>query len=315
MAMSTTSINYQCIICGKSRECRPIGRIKGGYKAIRCGNCKLVSVYPLPSQEEISLYYRKYLLNEIDDYNEKLLIERHDGILRYLLSKIRKKQNPAFLDYGFGSGTFVKLVAKRGFRVCGIELDERNCKQLNEYCKKNDLNIPAFNISEGVSKAISQDSFDCITMFQTLEHTPNPLSLLISLSSLQKSGSLLYIECPNNDALYLKVKNIIRKLIDREGFFDSLNPPHHLYGFNRHSIKSLLKKTGYTPIEVNDFYFNDGMHQVKNMLWYPSFSDLLYKKNCRTPYHLAMFFIKTLDPLASRIFGAGGGLYALARKN
>jgi hypothetical protein len=111
------------------------------------------------------------------------------------------------------------------------------------------------------------------------------------------------------------MKNVIRKKVNREAFFDSLNPPQHLYGFNRRSMHILLEKAGYTPIEVSDYFYGDGLHQVETLFWYPSFQEVLRNKNRWNFYGISKSLIRFFDPIASKFLGAGGGLYALARKN
>lgn len=79
-------------------------------------------------------------------------------------------------------------------------------------------------------------------------------------------------------------------------------------------MRILLERAGYTPIEVSDYSFADGVHQVETQFWYPSLLEVLRNKHSWNFYGISKFLIKFFDFPASKILGAGGGLYALARK-
>ncbi len=308
------SMDYRCPICEVAGRHNPIAIFASGHRAIKCKSCETAGVYPMPTADELAEYYKDYEITKGSDYSDTRLVEYHDKIFNYLLSRIGNKRDTTFLDYGFGTGAFLKFVAKKGFSASGVELSIQNCEQLKGYCIKNNIKVDIINSLYEPLERLSNRPFDCVTLFSVIEHVLDPVGVLISLSALQSRGGLLYIECPNNDALYLKVKNIIRKHVDREDFFDSLNPLHHLYGFNKRSMNILLKRAGYEPLEIGDYAFADGLHQVETAFWYPSPGMLLHDRNRHNFYNMAKFLIKLFDPLASRLLGAGGGLYAMARK-
>lgn len=314
MNKRNTHLDYQCSICGLTQELLPIASIAEKYVVSKCCSCKVASVYPLPSTEELVNYYSSYHMTQENEYRNSELVAMHRGIVDYLLSKMGSKKELSFLDFGFGSGAFIKQVAEKGFTALGVEFSKQNCEQLEKYCREKNLNIYVMDSLTTSLEKLPNKQIDCITLFQVIEHVLNPLELISSLSSLQSSGGILYMECPNNDALYLKIKNAIRKQAGREAFWDSLNPPQHLYGFNRQSMSTLLKKAGYTPIEINDYFMADGLHAVENMSWYPSFKEMVSNKKLWNFYQLSKLLIRLLDPLASKLMGAGSGLYALAYK-
>lgn len=307
-------IKYQCPICDFDQYCKPLASMTEKYVAIKCRECQVVSAYPIPSLDELNEYYSSYQPTQETPERLSTLVELHEGILEYLVSKIGHRENLSFLDYGFGVGAFLKQVAQKGFHAYGAEFSKQNCEQLENFSRQNNTPIHTIQLSDTPLESLSGKNFDCITLFQVIEHIINPLELLSSLSSLQSSGGILYIECPNNDALYLKVKNAIREQVNRGDFFDSLNPPQHLYGFNRHSMQVLLEKAGYIPLEISDYFYADGLHQVETLLWYPSFQNLLQNRSAWNFYGVSKSLIGFFEPLASKFLGAGGGLYAVARK-
>ena len=309
--MQSISIEHQCPICNCAQRYKPIASFPEKYLVIKCNDCQVESVYPMPSLQELKEYYSSYYYGDFVDSNY------YQGIINFLTSRVecKNKKNISILDYGYGAGTFLKQVAKNNFSAYGIEFSSKACLAVREYCEQNNLEMQLIQIPEDSLDTLARKKIDFITLFQVIEHVLDPLKLICSLSSFQEKGQFLYLECPNNDALYLKTKNFLRKKTGRDMFFKSLNPPQHLYGFNQTSLRILLERAGYTPIEIKDYPFADGLHQVETLLWYPSLLKTLGNRERWNFNGFAKSVIGMFDPLVSKFFKAGGGLYALAYKN
>lgn len=308
---------YSCRICGLRQKIKPLANINKKYTIVKCRGCSFASVSPLPTNQELAQWYEHYHFKDAKAKEIKAL-ERlsalYQPIIDFLVSKFDNGTKPEFLDYGFGKGAFLIQVAKNGYAATGIEISEDNCQALRNWSKHDGLDIEILKISDNSPNFSFSERFDCITVFSVVEHVLAPLELLSRLRALLKKGGILYLESPNNDALYLKIKNILRKRINREGFFDSLNPPQHLSGFNRRSMAELLSKTGYSVLEVNDYRSADRIHQAETIFYYPSLADIIFNKNLRNVYATLQYLHKMLDYPAHYLFGAGSGLFALARK-
>jgi len=308
---------YTCRVCGKSQYTKPVAVLEEKYSVLRCGYCTFESLDPLPSDRELDEFYTNYPFTQLrnrDKLKNDEIRKLHAKIIDFLISHSDTKENSKFLDYGFGKAHFLQALAERGIAASGVECSDADCRRLKEYCENKGLNIEVASGGAASLKQLTKKPFDCITLFSTLEHVPDPVNLISELSKIHKPGGVLYIECPNNDALYLKVKNLIRKRLERENFFNALKSVEHLSGFNRRSVTALLKRTGYFPVEVRDFRAGDGVHQVENIYWYPSLYSILFKKGYRNLYSALQCFHKILDIPAHMLFGKGSGLYALARK-
>lgn len=312
--MKNSVVTHTCSVCGLSKDYTSSIKLLNKYTVIKCENCQLESVNPLPSLGELQEYYTNYHTTEENEYRNTELVELHKGILDYLLSHLPESENMTFLDYGFGAGAFLKCAAQRGIQTFGAEFSNQNCNQIEKYCEQEGFSIKTVNVSNSGLETLNSPRFNCITLFQVIEHCLDPLNLLRHLSSFQERGDLVYLECPNNEALYLKVKNVIRNYVGREDFFNSLNPPQHLHGFNRKSMEFMLKKAGYTPIDISDYYFADGLHQVETLAWYPPLIEAINDGKIRNVYTLSKSLIAMVEPIASKLCGGGGGLYALAKK-
>ncbi len=303
-----------CKVC----ETRFIPRVKKAgpdWRALKCPNCKVKSVDPWPTRDELQSYYSHYPPTIIDDSMSKTLSSMHRPIADFLLANLSDVESPRFLDFGFGAGSFLQHLALRKYSTTGIEFSEQNIRQLQNRNLKvaTPINMVHFDgdvLSEGVKK----ERFHCITLFQVIEHLCSPVETLRELSACQKAGDLLYIECPNENSFFFKLKTLARRLMGRTDFYGTLSPPQHLHGFNKRSLQELVERVNYEVVEIGDYAFRDKVHQVETTIFYPSFGELIRKSDWYHPYHVSKFLAGAFDRLAQKFFKAGGGLYILGRK-
>lgn len=309
------NISFKCAICENEQKGFARAKFPDGQMALSCGNCGIAFVYPLPNREEITAYYSTYpqTLENSSEHGE-LLTSRHRPILEYLCHQFKNGTRLKFLDFGFGAGSLLKLIAQSGHSAYGADLSDQNCVQLERHAKRTGLTIETVNLNRRSLDELECQRFDVITLLQAIEHVPDPIGVLRDLTSRLAPGGVIYLECPNEDAWYLRVKNVLRKSFDRENFFGSLNPPQHLFGFTRKSLQLALIRANCHVLECADYAFGDGIHQVETLDWYPSIGQWAMRGSRWDLYSLGKLFIRTMDPLMVRRFGAGGGLFALARK-
>lgn len=309
------SISIECLICGKGQRARARVTFPDGRLALLCKNCGVAFVHPIPSREQIAAYYSSYPTTVEQSYEHgELLASRHRPIMEYLFRQITRGLPLKILDFGFGAGAFLKLVAQNGCLSYGADFSEQNCAQLRKYSQQTGFEIVTVNLSKYSLDKLDCRQFDVITLFQAIEHLSDPVGVLHDLANRLAPGGVMYVECPNEGAWYLHVKNVLRQRFDREGFFGSLNPPQHLFGFTRESMKLALKNAGLEILECSDYAFGDSLHQVQTLDWYPTIGQWCAQRGWWNLYGLAKLFIRTMDPLMAKMFGMGGGLFALARK-
>jgi 2-polyprenyl-3-methyl-5-hydroxy-6-metoxy-1,4-benzoquinol methylase len=288
-----------------------LAEIGSGFEVVKCKECAITCLHPIPSNEDLEKFYKKYYLTIEREEREFELVNLYSSVLDYLIKHSTKNGSLYILDYGFGSGNFLKAIAKTEHKAFGADLSAQNCFQAKSYSERNNLALSILNLSEESLAAFGKIKFDVITMFQVIEHLRNPAECLRELSSFQCSGSLIYVECPNNDALYLKIKDTVNSVIKRKGYYESLKAPEHIFGFNKYSMTRIFKDAGYEIIDIGDYYYSDGLHQVESVYWWPPFYQ---NKSICSPIGFVKSLIQAFDMLFSKLFNAGGGLYVLARK-
>ncbi len=316
---------WKCPVCDRQGVGRKVGSVDwytpmpgvSHYDIRKCEHCLVEFSDPIPSDEVLAEYYGDYKPTQLseDDSRFQYLLELQDPLVDYLSSVLDGWQYtpPRFLDYGFGAGSFMLRIAQRKYDISGIDYGNQAITQFSNFASRQGLEIKLYDFLNNGLKQLAGQRFNCITLFQVIEHLQSPVSVLKELRTLQEPGDYIYIECPNQDGWFFKLKNLIRPLIARQFMWGSVSPPQHLFGFNRKSLSTALEKAGYEVCEVGDYGMGDPLHAPETQNWYPSVGRWWREPRRHNFYGTAKMLIRLLEFPATRLFGAGGGLFALAR--
>jgi len=138
------------------------------------------------------------------------------------------------LDIGCSTGLFLnKLQQSKLWEVWGVETSEYSVKIARE---QYHLNVFHGELSEG---NFQNGFFDVVTLWDVLEHLPDPISTLSEVSRITKPHSFLVLRVPNFDSLDAKLFR---------STWEGIDLPRHYYVFSRNNINWLLNRNGY---EVN----------------------------------------------------------------
>lgn len=138
------------------------------------------------------------------------------------------------LDVGAATGTFLLNAKKRGWDVAGLEISG----YASEQAQKEGLDVRTGTLE---ARLFEPQSFDVITMFDLLEHVPNPDQTIALAKNLLKPNGLLVLNLPDAGSVYAKLTGKLWPLIV---------PPEHLCLFNQKNLAMLLKHHDLDVMEI-----------------------------------------------------------------
>lgn len=218
---------------------------KYGFKLVKCLNCELAFIENVPSKKELEkLYsfnsgYHEIFLNENSPeskYHRKLA-EKHYEIL----SKYEQQGN--ILDVGCSVGLFLQVTQSHGWKSYGLELSKDSVDIARN---KYGLNVAVGTVEKNNFK---NNYFDAITMWEVIEHVPDPTKTLSIVNTLLKADGILVMSTPNIDGLYPQLSYLVSKIIN---YWPHPEPPHHLFQFSKKTLTRILEKTGFSVLEIID---------------------------------------------------------------
>lgn len=100
------------------------------------------------------------------------------------------------LDIGCGSGSFLDLAGRQGLMTHGMEL---NIAAADEASSKGHSIFQSLLTDEFVQR--HPDRYDLITLFQVVEHVPDPVEILRNAKHLLTTSGMIMISVPNRDGI------------------------------------------------------------------------------------------------------------------
>jgi 2-polyprenyl-3-methyl-5-hydroxy-6-metoxy-1,4-benzoquinol methylase len=231
-----------CKVCGEAaldevREYRLLPRVTSDCVAFRAGGRLLVCCHCGAAQSygdeqwlsEIGEIYSDYHAYHQSGGVEQHVVDAASGDLRRrsevlvdrLLGLPGVPRSGKVLDVGCGTGgTLMSFAERGGWRLHGLEMDEKNLPFL--------ATLSGFDTLHTCAPSGVPDHFDLITMVHALEHFLEPSETLQHLKGKLAPGGKLFVEVPNADA----------------NPFDLVIADHMLH-FTPSSLSRLITRSGF----------------------------------------------------------------------
>ena len=214
------------------------------YSILNCNNCGLLKT-EFDDFENLSEYYEStdYASHKLNFLNPIHLIY---SIARIFTSKSKESvlrlylTGNSVLDYGCGSGFFLKQLAKKGWAAEGYEPNEKARQEAEKTTGKL--------IHKDTSTITS--TFSGITLWHVLEHTKDPSITIEELKTRIRQDGKIILAVPNY------------KSLDGEYYgahWAGYDVPRHLWHFTQKSIKELAAKhdmrvASTIPMKLDSYY-------------------------------------------------------------
>jgi 2-polyprenyl-3-methyl-5-hydroxy-6-metoxy-1,4-benzoquinol methylase len=227
----------------KARVCPTCGSADAGHELdkdhmtlVRCRACDLVYVNPIFDEEHYRATYASQdyqrIMRDLGEASHEYRVTRFGEERVAIMSRhVRPADGttPSYLDVGCSTGFVVEAAARRGWRAEGIDLNP---------------SAIAFGAARGLTlsvaaledPALSGRRFDAISLFDVLEHLPQPRPILERCRALLPPEGIVFLYVPNYDSAS-------RLLMGGDAHF--IWPTHHLNYYTPTTIVDLLRRSGF----------------------------------------------------------------------
>lgn len=139
------------------------------------------------------------------------------------------------LDIGTGNGSYLGYLKQQG--VCetvGVEPSKQPIAHASSLIKDCIINAPF------QKDMFKKGEFDMVSLFQTVEHVPNPYDMFMEIRRILAHGGYFYLICHDYKSFVNRILGMKSPIYDIE----------HLQIFSKKSIIRLMKKSGFKDIRV-----------------------------------------------------------------
>lgn len=214
------------------------------WPIVRCRQCHLTYTNPRQDKEALTAYYA---FN--NEYDNQFIQEWFIGSApfqrptwqRFLRVLGRYVPNGRLLDVGCGIGSFLVEARQAGYSVMGQEISPL----FVTYCRETQK----LTIFDGEIEEIRDESpFDALTLFDVIEHHPDPKKLLQEMHRLLKPGGLVMISTHD-------IGNIFARWYGPRWRY--LMPIGHLTYFTKPTLAAMLQATGFEVVQTGSAHTID----------------------------------------------------------
>ena len=291
--------------------------IPGEFNLVKCSKCNLVSTSPRINSNDLVNYYSKIVsYGEIPKYmnveaNSSLFLKR-DILTDYfnypiLEKNIKRKliqfpnylrlrrwwkrtlfippyiENGCVLEVGCSYGIYLSGLKKLGWKVKGIELNEKAVNYARDVLK---LDVEKCRIEDFQSDML----FDIIYLYMVLEHIESPKAILKKLYSLLKPSGRIVFSVPD-------FSGIESRIYKKYAYTNHV--PLHLYHFTPNTIRNFLKECNFKKIKIVHQNFDRDLIAPLNFILKENPNNILAK--IAYMFCINKFFRKTIIKLIVKV--------------
>lgn len=230
--MKPPAAPQRCIVC-KVAPRRAFRLTKSAW-LWRCPRCGL-GWWNWPPFEPAARYDRDYFQSTnvtrgYDDYASLEAGLRRTAHTRLALIRrlIGGGTERRLLDIGCGTGVFLDAARRNGWSVRGIEVSKYAAAE----ARRRGLPVFCAPLDEVPLQAAA---FDCVTLWDVIEHVPDPLNVLCRAAQALRPGGVLALSTGDITSLCARLSG------SRWHLF---NLPEHLFFFTPACLRAMLQRAG-----------------------------------------------------------------------
>ncbi len=220
------------------------------FTVARCRACGLFVLHPRPQREELLSFYPPDYepfwppLAEERSHWRRLVQRRHYAV-RDAVVRCAQPGGGWLLDIGCGTGGFVHYMACGGdWRGVGLDVNMAALR----LARRQPADVFCSDL-DGIP--LPTGTFDVVTMWEVLEHLPDPRSALAEIRRLLKPRGKLLLSTPNGASWTARIWG---------RFWVGWDAPRHWQVFSIQTLYDLLRASGFVPVRrlalpVERFFF------------------------------------------------------------
>lgn len=233
--------HVHCNLCGADMP-RPwlevTDRFSGEpFHLVICSQCGLIYLSPRPTTDEISAHYPdEYEAYQLDAEAMSMTQAWHSNRMWGMQTKFLNKHHSLpgrLLDIGCATGEFLNTARQVGWEVYGLEM-------IAEYAQRarDRFNL---DVIRGTLESVElpDNTYDAITMWDVLEHLPDPRYALDQCHRLLKPNGILVFSIPN-------LSSFDRYLFGTKWI--GWDAPRHFTLYTRETLWKALKMSGFSLV-------------------------------------------------------------------
>lgn len=241
----------KCLACGSNSfepflKCKDYTVSQETFNILSCKACGFKFTNPRPEDSVLGNYYKAESYVSHTNTKKGLINKLYHFVRSYTLKKKVAMVNSfvsrgTILDYGCGTGMFLKACLDNGWKTFGMEPDDSARKIASEQ------NLNVLQNKKELASTLSNNQVSAITLWHVLEHVTDMNETLSFFKSILKKDGILIIAVPNHvsyDAKYYKE------------FWAAYDVPRHIHHFDVKSMTQLLTNFGFKLIETKGMKFD-----------------------------------------------------------
>ena len=243
----------RCLYCGAGARAKVYAGVRdhfgiapGAYDFFRCDDCASASLDPVPSADAVAAFYpRDYTFRPAaaTESTARRLLRGLEWRLFYrpqyhdrlrTIARLTGLTSGRVLEVGCGSGTFLRMLADRGFDPHGVEISRDDAKYARE--------AHGLPVTEGdlATAAADGERYDAVMLFYVVEHVTDPAELVRQAFAVLRAGGWLIAAVPVIDSTQARVFG--------SRWSQVTEAPRHITLPSRRGLDHALRAAGFTDV-------------------------------------------------------------------
>lgn len=238
-----------CQLCGSGE--RTLKFQEGPYRVLRCASCGLVYVSPrLQGQALLDVYGADYWKSSnpkqrgYADYAKEAALYLKTYAKRMALVSRHVPARARVLDVGCAAGYFLRVAQRAGHDVHGVEVSAAIAGEAVRELGAERVFVGTLDAAVE-ARGWQPHSFGLVTLWDVIEHVPDPQAVLRTIRTLLAPDGVLLLETQNVGSRWAR-------LLGRR--WHHYKHDEHIYHFDPATIRRLLADTGFAVRSMGAAY-------------------------------------------------------------